>query len=172
MKLLPLLGLTLLATGCQSMSEGILSIEGRAIVLDDQTADTPFEGVTTDDVDVEAYGAHVALSTPIVDLLGGVDFREFGDEDATELTLGARRRFLEVLRFHPYVEANMRFSIDELETADADGDNYFGWNAGGGFLLDLTESLFLNFRVVYETTDVDGNDIDGLLGTVGIGFSL
>lgn len=172
MKLLPLIALPLVAASCQSMSEGILSVEGRAIVLDDQSADTPFDGVTEDDVEVKAYGAQAALSTPIVDVLAGVDFREFEDEDATELTLGARRRFFELPRLHPYVEGNLRFSIDELETADAGEDNYFGWNAGAGILFDLTDSLFLNFRAMYETTDIDGNDVDGLIGTVGIGFSL
>ena len=42
-----------------------------------------------------------------------------------------------------------------------------------GALIDLGDSLFLNARVMYDTTSIDNGiddiDVDGLIGTIGIG---
>ncbi|MGB0331103.1 MAG: hypothetical protein ACPGPE_04725 [Planctomycetota bacterium] len=55
-------------------------------------------------------------------------------------------------------------------------ETYDGWAAGGGALLNLTDSLFLNFRLMCESTSIQlpsrSADVDGVTGTVGIGFSL
>lgn len=153
---------------CQSMSTGVLSLEARALVLDDAEIDDVGNG---SDVDIEGYGLHAAFMTPIVDLLGGVEQRTFGDEDAPELVLGVRRRFLEIWRVHPFVEANVRYGFE----TDTVTDDYFGWQIGFGALLDLTDHFFLNARVMYDTTSVEtgsgSSDVDGLVGTLGIGYS-
>ena len=164
------------SSSCVVIADGLVSVEGRAIVLDDQSAEPgdPLSNFDANDVEVQGYGAHLALSTPVVDVLGGVDRREYADEEANELTLGIRKRFLEFLRLHPYVEGNLRFTTD-LETGVSEEDA-FGWSAGAGVLVDITDSLFLNVRLVYETTEVDqaGGDteIDGIVGTVGLGFNI
>ena len=81
--LLLALGAALLAS-CQSMSGGVLALEARALALEDT------------DEDLSGYGGHVALNTPVVDFLVGVDQREIGTLDSTEAVLGVRRRFLEI----------------------------------------------------------------------------
>lgn len=158
------------------MSEGILALEARAIVIDDASLDEAELGSAfqEEDVDVTGYGAQLALMTPIVDLLAAVDKRDYDDEDSTELSLGARRRVLEIWRFHPYVEGNLRYALD-LDNGDV-GDDYFGWNLGAGTLFDLTDTLFLNVRVMYETLSIDlpansGVDLDGIVATIGLGVA-
>ncbi len=168
---------SLLATACQSMSEGVLAVEGRAIVYNDTSVDPDDIDSSTsfdeEDVDTSGYGGQVAFMTPIVDFVGGIDWREFQDEQVTELSLGLRRRVLEFWRLHPYIEANIREGSG-LDTGDDETD-YTGWNAGIGAILDVTENLFVNFRLMYEVTPIDlpngETDIDGIIGTLGVGFS-
>ncbi|HSG91205.1 MAG TPA: hypothetical protein VLA56_18450 [Pseudomonadales bacterium] len=162
---------------CQSMSSGVLSLEARALVLDDVEIDSAQSGSSfdSDDVDIEGYGVHAALMTPIFDVLGGLERREFESEDAPELVVGLRRRFLEIWRFHPYVEGNLRYGFD-LDNGVTE-DDYFGWQVGVGTLFDLTDTLFLNVRLMHESTDVEqasggSTDVDGLVGTIGIGLAL
>lgn len=164
-----------LTASCQSMSEGVLSVEARAIVYDDSTVDD-FDAATSfdeEDVDVSGFGAQAAFMTPLLDILGGLDQREYQDEDAPELNLGLRRRVLEFWRLHPYIEGNARygFGLDD----GVDEDDYAGWNAGVGALVDLTDHLFINARLIYETTTIDlpdgDTDIDGVIGTLGLGYS-
>ncbi len=147
-----------LLASCQSMSEGVLSLEARALALEDA------------DEDLGGYGGHVALNTPIVDILVGADHREIGTLDATEGTLGLRRRFLEIWKLRPFVEANQLIGLDLF-------DDVSGWSAGGGALLHLNDHLFMNFRVMYEERSTSGlfvesSQVDGVVGTVGIGLSL
>ena len=155
--LLLALGAALLAS-CQSMSGGVLALEARALALEDT------------DEDLSGYGGHVALNTPVVDFLVGVDQREIGTLDSTEAVLGVRRRFLEIWKLRPFVEVDYLIGMDLF-------DDVSGWSAGGGALLHLNDHLFLNFRVMYEqrTTDelfVEAKQVDGVVGTVGIGLSL
>ena len=155
--LLLALGAALLAS-CQSMSGGVLALEARGLVLEDA------------DEDLSGYGGHVALNTPVVDFLVGVDQREIGTLDSTEAVLGVRRRFLEIWKLRPFVEADYLIGMDLF-------DDVSGWSAGGGALLHLNDHLFFNFRVMYEqrTTDelfAEAKQVDGVVGTVGIGLSL
>jgi hypothetical protein len=173
LRLLPVV-LAALAASCQSMSEGVLGLEARAIVYDDNTVDD-FDAATSfdeEDVDVSGFGGHAAFNTPILDILGGIDMREYQDEDAPEASLGLRRRMFEFWRLHPFIEGNARygFGLDD----GVDEDDYTGWNAGVGALLDLTDHLYVNARLVYEMTTIDlpdgDTDIDGVIGTLGLGF--
>jgi hypothetical protein len=163
---------TLALGSCQSMSEGVISLEARANVLNDaEIQDGPSDG---ESIDAESYGVHAALMTPIIDLLGGLDQKTFGSEDNPELMLGVRRRFFEIWRLHPFLEGNVRYGTG-LDNG-VDDEDYFGWQAGGGVLLDLTDHLFLSARVMYETTELEqsGGDTvgaDGLIGTIGLGFA-
>ena len=167
--------LPFLLVACQSTSEGVFSLEGRAIVYDDTTVDDVDAATTFDeeDVDVSAYGVQAALMTPIVDGLASIDWREYERETTPELNVGARRRFFEVGPIHPFVEGNLRYGID-LDTGQT-SDDYFGWNAGVGTLIDVTEDLFLNLRVMYEAADIDlpagSETVDGVIATVGIGLA-
>lgn len=159
---------------CQSMGAGILSLEARALVLDDAEIDGGSQGgVDSSDIDVEGYGLHAAFMTPIIDVLGGLEQREYGDGDSPELVLGVRRRFLEIWRLRPFVEGNVRYGF-ELDTGEA-SDDYFGWQLGLGLILDLTDHLFLNARVMYDRAEIDTGagttDVDGLVGTLGIGWA-
>jgi len=169
-----LLLLPLLFASCQSMAEGVVSLEGRAIVFADTSVDD-FDTATNfdeEDVDVSAYGAQAALMTPIVDGVLALDWREYQDESTPELNVGARRRLFEIGPVHPYVEANLRYGFD-LETGQT-SDGYFGWNAGIGALIDLSEHLFFNARLMYETAGIDlpagTEDVDGVIGTLGFGL--
>ncbi|MEM9803518.1 MAG: hypothetical protein AAGA20_24590 [Planctomycetota bacterium] len=172
--LMPILALFALAS-CQSMSSGILSLEARALVLDDADIDDIDDGnFDTDEVDLNGYGLHAAFMTPILDILGGVETREFEDEDAPELVIGLRRRFFELWRVHPFIEGNVRYGLD-LDNGFEEED-YFGWQIGGGAILDITDHLFLSARLMYESTEVDrpfggSTDITGLVGTLGIGWA-
>lgn len=162
---------------CQSMSEGILAVEARAILYEDSQIDD-FDAASNfgdDNVDLTGYGIEAAFMTPILDFIGGIDQREYEDEKATELRLGLRRRFLELWRVHPYIAADLRYGFD-LDTGTDEAD-FTGWDAGIGALLDVTDHFFLDFRLVYEATgddiDVAGEDtsIDGVVGTFGLGWS-
>lgn len=166
--------LAVLAAGCQSMSEGVLAVEGHAIVYNDTSVDD-FDAATSfdeEDVDTSGYGAQAAFMTPIFDILGGVDFREYQDEDSPELSLGLRRRIFEIWRLHPFVEGNLRYGTG-LDNG-IDEEDYAGFNLGIGALLDLTDHIFLDARLLYETIEIDlpgGNtDLDGVIGTLGAGF--
>lgn len=176
MKLVFLALPALLLASCQSMSEGVLAFEARAVVIDDADIDTTDPGSVFDDENIElsGYGLHAALKTPVVDLLVGVDDREFGREDSAELVLGVRRRFLEIWKLHPFIEADYRHGFD-LDNG-VDSETYDGWAAGAGALLHLTDSVFLNFRLMYESTSIQlpsvSADVDGVTGTIGLGFSL
>lgn len=156
-----------LLPSCQSMSEGIIAVEGRATIFDDQSLDN----LGSSDVDVAAYGALVSLNTPIVDLQAALDFREYGDDDSPELQVGARRRFLELWKVHPFVEGNLRYGLD-LDTGTV-SDGYFGYNLGGGVIVDLTDSWFLTARVLWESADLEfpggSATADGWIGMIGVG---
>lgn len=163
-----------LAASCQSMSEGVLAVEGHAIVYDDTSVDD-FDAATSfdeEDVDTTGYGAQAAFMTPIFDILGGVDFREYQDEDSPELSLGLRRRMFEIWRLHPFIEGNLRYGTG-LDNG-IDEEEYAGWNLGLGALLDLTDHIFLDARLLYETIEIDlpgsETDLDGVIGTLGAGF--
>lgn len=171
MKSLLLIALPCLASACQLIPSDIISLEARAIVVDD--AEIDLSDIDEDDVDLTGYGLHAAIFTPIVDVLGGIEQREFEDSDTPELDLGVRKRLISIWKLTGYVEANLRYGFD-LDTGDISED-YFGWNAGFGALINLTDTYFLNLRVVYDTTEIDfdsGNvdvDVDGVIVTVGLG---
>jgi len=165
--------LTVIAIACGLGSCQVipsLTLEARAIVVDDAEAD--LGALTEEDVDVSGYGVHAAILTGLVDVVGGLERRDFEDSDATELDLGLRKRLFGLWRLDTYIEANLRYGFD-YDTGDVSED-YFGWNAGFGALVDLTDTLFLNFRVMYDTTELDVSsgdlDVDGMIGTVGIGI--
>lgn len=166
----------LFLASCQSMSEGVWSFEGRTVVIDDADIEDIENGSAFDseNLDLSGYGIHAALKTPVVDFLVGVDDREFGVKDSAEMVLGVRRRFLEFWKLHPYIEADYRYGFD-LDNG-VDSDSYDGWAAGGGALLHLTDSVFFNFRLMYESTTISlpsfSTDVDGVTGTIGLGFSL
>lgn len=175
--LLPALALPALLGSCQTMSAGLIGIEARAMVLDDAEIDDVQDGGTdyTDaDVDLEGYGVHAMIMTPVLDVIGGVDQRDYENDDAQELTLGLRKRVFEIWRLHPYIEASYRYGFD-LDTGQKSED-YTGYVYGAGVLVDLSDALFLNLRVVQDVTTVEtgtgDKDIDGLVGTVGIGLRL
>lgn len=157
---------------CQVIPSDFLSLEARAIVVDD--AEGSLSDITEEDADLSGYGLHAAIMTGLVDVVGGIERRDFEDSDATELVVGLRKRLFGLWRLDTYIEANLRYGF-ELDTGDVSED-YFGWNAGFGALVDLTDTIFLNFRVMYDTTDLDVSsgsvDVDGLIGTIGIGVKL
>jgi hypothetical protein len=165
----------LVGSACQALSGDVLSVEARAMVYDDSSVDD-FDAATSfdrEDVDATGYGVQAALNLPIVDIVAAVDRREFQDESVPELSIGLRRRVFGFWRLHPYVEGNLRFGRD-LDTG-VEEDDYTGWNAGLGAMLDVTDHWFLNVRLMYESTPLElpGDDthIDGLIGTVGLGFA-
>ena len=163
---------------CQSMSEGFFAFSGYAVVYEDTEVDdidaaTDFDD---EDVDLKGYGGQVAFMTPIVDFLGAVEVRDYDGAEAKEAKLGLRRRIFEIWRLHPYIVGDARFGFD-LDTGVEESD-YTGWDLGLGGLLDVTDHLFLDFKLVYEQTGDDielpseSTAIDGIVGTVGVGWSL
>jgi hypothetical protein len=178
MKLLLGLLSVLLLGSCQAMSEGFFSFTGYGIVYEDSQIDDSDSGSSFDeeDIDLRGYGGQVAFLTPIVDFTGAVETRDYENEGATEAKLGLRRRILEFWRMHPYLCADARFGFD-LDTGVEESD-YTGWDAGIGSLLNVTDHFFFDFKLVYEQTGEDielpseETGLDGLVGTVGLGFSL
>lgn len=177
MSTLRLISAVVVATlaSCQSMSQGVIAIEAQAIVLDDAELDDVQNGSAFDEenLDVSGYGLQLAIMTPIVDFLGSYGEREYADESTPEFALGLRRRFLEFWRFSPFIEANLRYG-SELNNG-FDEEDYTGWNAGVGLMLDLTDHVFINARIMYEETPIElpsGDDADatGVIGTLGVGF--
>ncbi len=170
MRILSALAIACGLASCQVIPSDILSLEARAIVVDDAEGD--ISEISEDDVDLSGYGAHVAIMTGLVDIVGGIERRDFDNSEATELDVGLRKRLFGLWRLDTYIEANLRYGFD-LDTGDVSED-YFGYNAGFGALVDLTDTLFLNFRVMYDTTSLDVSsgsvDVDGLIGTVGVGI--
>lgn len=164
------LGLIVPLTSCNLVPEDVISLEARAIVVDQ--AETDLAGVTEDDVDLSGYGVHAALMTGIVDVVGGIDQREFEDSDTPELNVGLRKRLINVWMLEAYVEGVLRYGVD-LEQNDVSED-YFGYAAGFGALIDVGPNMFLNARVMWDTTDIDAGitdiDVEGLIGTIGLGF--
>ena len=161
-----------LLSSCQSMSEGFLSLEARAIVLEDTELDAVDAATSFDeeDIDVTGFGLHAAVGTPIVDVLAGIDRREYADEETEELSLGVRRRILDLWLLHPYIEANLRYALDLDNGVNTDDE--LGYSAGLGTTVELNDSFHLNLRLMYETLDVElttgSTDADGLVGTVGL----
>lgn len=167
--LLPALCAAAFLPSCQLIPSDIVSVEARAIVIDDAEGD--LSGLGEDDVELTGYGAHVAVMTGLVDIVGGIDQREFEDSDTPELNVGLRKRLFGLWLLEGYVEGLLRYGFD-LDTQTVSED-YFGYSAGFGALIDLGDSLFLNARVMYDTTSIDNGvddiDVDGLIGTIGIG---
>lgn len=166
---------SLLLASCQSMSEGVLAFEARGVVIDDADISDVESGSAfeSENIELSSYGGHLALQTPAIDFLAGVDDREFGRESTAEAVLGVRRRFLEIWKLHPFLEADYRHGFD-LDNG-VSSESYDGWAAGGGALLYLGETVFLNFRLMYESTSIQlpskSVDVDGVTGTIGIGLS-
>jgi hypothetical protein len=171
MKALSLLAVLTLAS-CQALPSDFLSLEARAIVVDDAEGD--LAGLGEDDVELTGYGVHAALMTGIVDVVAGIDQREFETNDTPELDIGLRKRLFGLWKLDTYIEANWRYGVD-LETQTTSED-YFGYSVGFGALLDLDGTYFLNFRAMYDSTSIDvantSVDVEGLIGTVGIGIKL
>jgi hypothetical protein len=169
-------GTVLFLSSCQSMS-GLLQVSGHAIVYEDTEVDDIDAATSFDeeDLDLKGYGGQVAVLTPIVDVLGGIDRREYSGEEVTEGRLGLRRRFFEIWMLHPYIVGDARFGFD-LDTGIEESD-YTGWDLGLGALLDLGEHFFLDFKLVYEQTAEDielpsgDTSLDGIVGSVGLGFA-
>ena len=171
MKTLSLIAAASLAS-CQVLPANFLSLEARAIVVDD--ADGRLSGLDVDDIDLSGYGVHAALMTGIVDVVAGIEQREFEDSDTPELDIGLRKRIFGLWKLETFIEANLRYGID-LDTQTR-SDDYFGYNVGFGALLHINNTYFLNFRAMYDSTSVDvasgSVDVEGLIGTVGIGVKL
>ncbi len=171
MKALTLIAAATLAS-CQAIPSDFLSIEARALVIDDAEGD--LAGLGEEDVDLTGYGVHAAFMTGIVDVVAGIDQREFETSDTPELDLGLRKRLIGIWKLDTYIEANWRYGVD-LE-AGTKSEDYFGYNVGFGALVDIDGTYFLNFRAMYDSTSVDVSsgsvDVEGLIGTVGIGIKL
>ena len=167
--------LSLLAS-CQSTGDGFFAIEGRALVYEDTSFDAsdPSTSFGEENVDVTAYGVAASFNTPIVDVVGAVDWREYESEGTPELTVGLRRRVLEFWRVHPFIEANLRYGLD-LDNG-VESDDYFGYNVGIGGLVDITDSFFGSVRLMYESADISfpSEDVtaDGIVGMIGFGVRL
>ena len=94
------------------------------------------------------------------------------DRDSPELDIGLRKRLFGIWKLQPYIEANWRYGFD-LDTQTRSED-YFGYNVGVGALIDINGTYFLNFRAMYDNTSIDVTngdvDVEGVIGTVGIGL--
>ncbi|QDU83114.1 hypothetical protein Pla163_02100 [Planctomycetes bacterium Pla163] len=173
--LLPTALLPLALVSCQSMSEGVVSLEARAMAYDDTEISQSGAGFAEENVDVSAYGLQAAIMTPILDVTASVDRREFENESSNEVAVGLRRRFLEIAFVHPYVAADLRYGFG-LETGFDEVD-YAGWALGVGALVDISDHLFLDFKVAYERTlddiDIGTSDeaLEGVVGYVGVGLT-
>lgn len=166
-----------ISAGCSSMGNGVFSIEGTGVVYDHEQAENPTAGTTFDskDVDVRGLGLKGAFNTPVIDIVGTIERREFDDERATEVSAGVRKRFFDVARLQPYVEGRLLRGAG-LETSGGHRETYAGIALGGGILFNLTDHLFVDGNLEWEGTsaiDVGPDDtrLRGVIGRIGIGFA-
>ena len=111
----------------------------------------------------------------------GWDEREYEDVDSTEFYAGLRF-MLARTDVRPYLAAKVRYGLG-LEfpstalTSDFESDEFWGVGAGGGLMAFATDNLFfdlnLSYEDVFEDIDAEGVDVDldGWVGTVGVGFA-
>lgn len=165
------------AAGCSSMQNGVFAIEGTGVVYDNYEAKDPVAGTTfsESDVDVKSYGIKGAFNTPVIDIIGTIERREFDDEDCIEVSAGVRKRIIDVGPVEPYVELRL-LRGGGLKTTSGDDENYGGLAVGAGVLFAIGDHLFLDANLSYEATskiDIGPDDtaLSGTLGRVGIGWS-
>jgi len=195
----PLLSLAFVAcASCTSVPPGVVSVEARGAIhspavwqfvfsaLDasagngSSSSSGKYGSGTEDDDwsddDYELYGARAAISTPMVDLVGGVDQHWFDDRGASEVSFGLRKRFEAKDGLNNgYVQLLYRRGSD-LRT-DAGLEDYDGFNFAIGTLAPLDEHWFLDFSLEFESTlerveiDDDLTNLFSIFLNVGIGFS-
>jgi len=155
------------------------SVEGRFMAFDDLEGEAEIGSVDLGEGDIDAtgFGAEVAFLRAMPDIILGWDEREYDDDiDSTEFYAGARFRFgSDTLQ--PYLEAKVRYGLGLEFTDSIESEDFWGWSAGGGLLLWPTAALFIDLNLAWEDTfddiEIEGVDlgIDGLVGTVGVGFA-
>lgn len=60
-------------------------------------------------------------------------------------------------------------SIGPFFSTDVEG---FGWHASGGYAQRITDNMIAEVAVRYDDADLDGIDLTGVSGTVGVRFAL
>lgn len=165
------------AAGCSSMQNGVFAVEGTGVVYDNYEAKDPVPGSTFRDseVDVKGFGIKGAFNTPVIDIIGTIERREFEDENALEVSAGVRKRIIDVGPIEPYVELRL-LRGGGLKTSSGHDETYGGLAVGAGVLFAIGDHLFFDANVSYEaTSDIDvGPDktpLRGTLGRIGIGWS-
>ena len=148
-------------------------------VLGDFEADDDGPTGPWDELAPTALGVQADFFRPRTALLFGVERREYDGVDARTVQLfgGARYLFLHG-RARPYVEGRVSYGLGLELPGGGESDAFLGLGLGLGGILRLTPHVHLDARVAYELApDVDLDtpagsvDLDGWIGTLGIGFT-
>jgi len=164
------------ASSCVVVSEGHFGATLHTVGYDTTHADATAPGLGLDGaVDVEGVGVDVALMGHGADFLLGYENREYDDVEADEFWAGLRQTW-DQGRFSPYILGKVRYS-DGLELPGGDSESFVGWGLGIGVLIWATEHVYLDLNLVHEDLFQDADtptgdiDLDGWVGTAGIGFA-
>jgi opacity protein-like surface antigen len=188
----PLLAL-LLCAACSATSSSAQRYEdgaprgfavlGRYAAFEDYEVDASAGGtaIGSDEIDLDGYGAEAIFLGSGPGFMLGWDEREYEDVDSTEFYAGVRF-MLAPTDVRPYLAAKVRYGLG-LEfpstalSPDFESDEFWGYGAGGGLMAFATDNLFfdlnLSYEDVFEDIDAEGVDVDldGWVGTVGVGFA-
>jgi len=122
------------------------------------------------------YGLRAAVSTPVVDLVGGVGEQWFDDRGAGEVSFGIRKRFGDEAKPDPDYFVLLARHGSDLRT-DRGHEDYDGVSVGVGSIHALGKHWFVDVSLEAEwlthEVELDGNDthLFGLMLEVGLGFS-
>ena len=137
--------------------------------------------IGSDEIDLDGYGAEALFLRSSPAFVLGWDEREYEDVDSTEFYAGLRF-LLARTDLRPYLSAKLRYGkgLEFPSTALSpafDSDEFWGWGAGGGLMAFVSDNVFFDLNLAYEDVfdDIDAEgvdvDLDGLVGTVGVGFA-
>lgn len=154
------------------------------VALDDYEAEGTPEGIATDRaLDADGWGAEFEALGTGPSLIVGYQDRTFDERIHSEEVYVGLKLYLGEQRVCPYVTAVARWlpglELEETLFGPAlEADDNWGWGAGGGLVVQITDNLYLDGRVLYEATFDDYDlgvgeplELDGWIGLLGAGFS-
>jgi opacity protein-like surface antigen len=186
--LFALLGLALLASSCSAVGPAAYAKEQRLlltyyrITTDEYHASGDLNAATgflnEGDPDLDGWDAQLDVDMSFGNVVAGYSDREYGNFGRAEEWFGGMKWWLGGTGKNTYFMVVGRYA-DELTlkspSSPVNGDAYYGYGVGGGVTAQMTENIFLDFKVLYERliggVDIGPDEVQlsGLVGSFGIG---
>ncbi len=196
------LGMLALITSCTTIPPGVVSVEARGGIFSEGVVEViafalgsagsgqssngssrtgrggsaQYQGYEWSDVVHSSYGLQAAISTPVVDIIGGIDEHWFDDRGARETSVGLRKHISEKSDSGVgYIQILARRGHD-IRT-DSGLRDYDGIGIGFGGITPIDKHWFLDISIEFESTlkplEIDGKDayLGSLMLNVGVGWS-